>query len=200
MGQSKAPHDFNNNPILNVDWANSSRPASSLISYTPSVPANWTDPDPTLVSGALDDLSARVILNDAKLSSRFLQSASAELTSDYSTASTSAFVDLISLSITTGANYLLIFADCGGRLNQSASAMMIIEVDGTQYAVGTGHGHPGGEAISHLQMSCATRIPVTAASHTVKARVKVTGGTFYCNPVTDADEYGASLVVMEVTA
>jgi hypothetical protein len=37
---------------------------ASEVPYSPSVGGNWTDPDPTEVQTALDDLAARVIIND----------------------------------------------------------------------------------------------------------------------------------------
>jgi hypothetical protein len=41
-----------------VDTALDARTATDLV-YTPGVPANWADPDPTEVAGALDDLASR---------------------------------------------------------------------------------------------------------------------------------------------
>jgi len=53
---------------LEFSLASTDDQIASEVPYTPATGANWSDPDPTEVKGALDDIAVRVILNDAKVS------------------------------------------------------------------------------------------------------------------------------------
>lgn len=61
MPSSKSAHDFNGNPVENIDWPNSSRPNATLIDYVPTVLGDWSGGvDPGSTNAAIDQVASRV--------------------------------------------------------------------------------------------------------------------------------------------
>jgi hypothetical protein len=123
-------------------------------------------------------------------------------TADTTTNSTS-FVDMDGMSITlttAGNSKLLIFWNAGiYRNNTNKWIITEAQVDGNRvgaaqagaysYDVTGGAGHSiGGNALA----------TVSAGSHTVKIRWRVTGGTASNSPTASPDVYGRTLTVIEV--
>jgi hypothetical protein len=129
--------------------------------------------------------------------STLLQTSLLSVAADTTTTSTT-FVDLLSITLTTGANKLLIHA-AGAISNAGANVNMKLRllVDGVSIggiqlrspaaAIGTG-------------FALVDKVTVTAGSHTVKLQWLTASSTAQCRPVTgNVDGESANLLIEEVT-
>jgi hypothetical protein len=129
----------------------------------------------------------------------FLQSVWSEISVDTTTNSTT-LVDLISASITTGANQLLIWFSAS--LSMSVSGLgyrtrYSLQLDGV--ALRGFMAHPVGGSVSYCVPYVYKKTGITAAAHTVKVQWCVVGATTArIRPVTTILEH-CSLMVAEVT-
>lgn len=126
-----------------------------------------------------------------------VQTAAAKLAADASTAFTT-WQDLLTLGITTEANYLLIWAM--GSFSMSANnryADIRITLDGSPLSA-AGFRYVAVESVA----SCVSaRQSVTAGAHTVKVQWRVdpsSSGSVQCRPVTHSDDESATLLIEEV--
>jgi hypothetical protein len=129
----------------------------------------------------------------------FLQSVWNEISADTTTTSTT-LVDLISVSITTGANQLLIWFSASLSMSVSGSGYRVrfsLQLDG---AVIRGFIiNPLGGSIPYCVPYVYKKTGITAAAHTVKIQWCVVGSTTArIRPVTTILEH-CSLMVAEVT-
>lgn len=121
----------------------------------------------------------------------FVQSAEAALSAD-SSASTS-FADLLSVTLTTGANVLIAKSTFSGTAGVASGTVRIL-LDGLVVRGSTVTTGARASAMQH-------RATVTAGSHTVKIQWRAgTLGSFTCNPASAPDADHASLVAEEYTA
>ncbi len=126
-----------------------------------------------------------------------LQSKFVEVTTDETEPST-VFVDLISTTITTGANFLFVLVTAG--ISASAAnknAQLQIDIDGTTFRAAGEELKTSGVASS---VAVSVKIAVTAALHTVKLQWRVSGGNVQCRPVTSGDDEHCSMILLESTS
>jgi hypothetical protein len=122
----------------------------------------------------------------------------AQGTTDISTTSTT-YVDVpdLSITITTGANPVLIMATISGGASVPCHPGLAITIDGTRKAVVHDYyyedAHTGG-SITAIWLGT-----LTADSHTIKAQWKInTTGTIYILPTTYPNEHSRGLIVIEM--
>ena len=118
-------------------------------------------------------------------------------TTDISTSSTT-FVDMpeMSITLTTGASKLLIFWNASLH-NSSYWVVVETQVDGVRVGPVFGGGYSGtGPMVD--SSGGHTVATVTAGSHTVKLRWRVSGSTASNLPTSYPDYYGRALTVIEV--
>lgn len=160
------------------------------------MPANWTDP---VTWEDLDMVSAVDLNTQLRDNLLYLKGRPAAFVADFDNAvistSSTAWVDMTGMSVTittTATSRLLILAS--GSLNCTNNfTYPTLDLDGTNLgnatygmaAIGGGSGPNYGFSLAHI-----TTTPVAAGAHTVKLRVRVSGGT--------ANITLATLVVLEV--
>jgi len=128
-----------------------------------------------------------------------IQAKSAAITVDTSTTAV-IWEDLLTIPITTGANFLYIHFSCGAENDATSTKDALLYfrliVDGAaKHGVGA-----RGKLTRPLSGAINWQGVVTAAAHTVKIQwLQDEAGTSYINPVTDPDWQYAQLMVYEVT-
>lgn len=141
-------------------------------------------------------LSANV-LSGADVAGNIQQTGFLEITSDTMTTSTT-FIDLLSMSITTGANAVLIWFTCSFSMTAPLNfGHFRIVVDGT-----TKRAVAASIAASN-DVVCAAIVykdSVSSDSHTITIQWKVDSGTARIRPVADPDHEHASLLIIETKA
>ena len=128
---------------------------------------------------------------------QLLQTAEARITVD-TTNSTAGWQTLLTVTMVTGANPLLISAV--GSISQSAFANVMntrITVDGASYGGCTIKCQANNQG-SPFALKVKTAA-LTAGSHTILVQWQTAGGTQQCRPVANPDAESASLVIEEVT-
>jgi hypothetical protein len=128
---------------------------------------------------------------------QLLQTAEAHISTDVTNA-VAGFQTLLTMSITTGANALIISAAGSISCTLAANAMAVrVTVDGASQ---------GGCQIkcvsNNIGQSFNLRVKtavLTAGAHTILLQWQTAGGTQQCRFVTNPDAESASLVVEEVT-
>ena len=124
-----------------------------------------------------------------------IQSLFTNVTADTTTTSAT-FVDLLTQTITTGANSLeLLFTISASTSSGNKNIGFQILIDGT---VQRGGGLSTSSANSSISGVVSHKATVSAAAHTVKVQWLVSGGTAAINVATTPAEYHASLWVKEV--
>jgi len=125
---------------------------------------------------------------------RLVQTAFTEVTSDTTTTSTT-FVDLLSITITTGTNNLLIYVShsFGNTSAFGAQVFVRLVLDGAAVR------GAADQASSTFASSgaIASKKAVTAGSHTIKVQWRVGGSTGQCRPVAAPDSEHCALLVIE---
>jgi hypothetical protein len=131
------------------------------------------------------------------ISQTLLQTAFSEITADTTTTSAS-FVDLLTVTLTTGANSLLIMAAAN---ISNASANVNVQVRVTLDGVAQRGSLTRSPSASGCQAVAITlKRTVSAGSHTIKVQWLTASSTAQCRPITAAvDKEHASLLVQEVT-
>ena len=129
-------------------------------------------------------------------SSVLKQSAAAKLAADISTTSSS-FITILTINITTAAGFLEIFAAAGCSGTNNVRARARVTVDGVAVSVTNDHSHTSGNGAMSLAM--IGRCAVTAAAHTVVFQYATDAGTLSVHAATDPDSEGATLLVNEVS-
>ena len=143
------------------------------------------------------DANAKKKIQIGSFNGVVLQTDSAEVTTDTTSPSTS-FVDLLTVNMTTGANFIII--DVTASLSTDGAnnnAQIRILVDGASKGGGGEDLRTSGVASS---FAIKKRIPITAAAHVIKLQWRTNSNTLQCRPITGAvDVEHASLVVQEVS-
>lgn len=126
-----------------------------------------------------------------------LQTVQNEITVNQTTTS-GAFTNLITQSITTGANFLIVTFDVTTSNNSgTAQNFFRIRVDGVTERAG---GCRMAAANTAQGVSLSARVPVTAGTHSVTVDWYRSAGTAQIRPVAAPDSEGGSLIIWEVTA
>ncbi len=108
------------------------------------------------------------------------------------------FVDLLSTTITTGANFLIVLVTAGiSASSANKNAQMQIDIDGTTFRAAGEELKTSGVASS---VAVSVKIAVTAALHTVKLQWRTSGGDVQCRAVISGDDEHCSMLLMESTS
>ena len=129
-------------------------------------------------------------------SQELVQTQMVEVILDTTTASAT-FVDLLSLTLTTGANSIIVQATfAAGNTNANIDEFFRVVIDGVAVR-GAGIRVITSSGASSGAISC--KRAVTAAAHTVKLQWRTSNNTARIRPVTAPDAEHACLIVSEVT-
>lgn len=130
-------------------------------------------------------------------SSTYKQSVFGDIAVDTTSTST-VWADLLSVSITTGANFILVRASASlSNSNSSKNMFLRLVIDGVAKRAALSRT----SALDVAEgFSLCWRQAVTAAAHTVKLQWMTDSNTIQCRPVTVPDQEHCSLLVEEVTA
>lgn len=149
-----------------------------------------------LVNGAFRMRDAIGVFNPRTNLPAF-QSSSSRIAVNTTTTSTT-FVDLLSVTLTTQASFLLIFFTCGvSNTAGTGQTFFRVLVNGVAVA-----GAGASQVSANRPVSCAIshRIAVNAGSNIVKVQWRVANATGQIRPVAAPDAEHANVIVMEVAA
>lgn len=119
-----------------------------------------------------------------------------QITSDTTTTSTT-FTAFLSRTLTTGArNIIILFSVSASCAGDQESGFFEVRLDATTLRT-TGLTFRNPSPRTH-SASLIYKVAVTAASHTVDVRWRVTGSTIQVRPVAELDQEHASLIIAEV--
>jgi hypothetical protein len=106
--------------------------------------------------------------------------------------------DVMTINLTTAGGALIISSTASATTSNNQTGYFQILVDGVVRRGGATQGNgqaPAGSVVIGLKLSS-----VAAGDHVIVVRWSVSGGTMALNPVTDAIDNNASLLVQEVTS